>query len=167
MPNTNTKQNKQQPIKSSQVVYVKDAAYTRPIYYLDRTTKKYSIERYGCYDHARDESRTAISKIIHQCDRQGYGIEGFINEVIEMELKNCRSHATEIVKSIPPTTFQVAIDSIVAYECKSKKAVTSALSIRPKVLSDKKGYFVKQIELVDSPIRISRKYKANELKRAF
>ena len=153
--------------KSSEGMYVRNAAYIRPRYFVDQSTQKFSIERYGCYDHARDEARTAVTKIIYHCDRNGYGIEGFINEVLEMELQNKNSYATEIVRAIPPTVFQVAIDSILEYEKVSKKPVTSALSIRPKVGSDKQGYFVKRIEIIDSPTKVARKYKGNYLKRAF
>ena len=167
MPKTESESISQLFKKSSEGMYVRNAAYIRPRYFVDQSTQKFSIERYGCYDHARDEARTAVTKIIYQCDRSGYGIKDFINEVLEMELQDRKSVATEIVRAIPPTVFQVAIDSILAYEESSQKLVTSALSIRPKIESDKHGYFVKRIEIVDSPSKVTRKYKGNYLKRAF
>lgn len=153
--------------KVSEGMYVRNAAYIRPRYFVDEITKQFSIERYGCYDHARDEARTAVIKIINHCDRSNYGITGFINEVLNSELHKRISDATEIVKAIPPTVFQVAIDSIREYEKTSARLATEVLSIRPKVGIDKQGYFLNRIELVDDPKKIIRKYKAKETKRAF
>ena len=57
--------------QTSEGMYVRNAAYIRPRYFVDQSTQKFSIERYGCYDHALDEARTAVTKIIYHCDRNG------------------------------------------------------------------------------------------------
>lgn len=164
--NTKTKQHNQTTQNQETREYLKKAEYSRPVYFQDEHGNR-TVERFLSYDHARDEARTVAIKIIKHCRRKGIGIDQFIQNGLlsHSSLKNDKE--SSIMRKTPPETLKNSLRSLRQFEKNTNKRITAALSIRPEIGWDEKGYFVRGINLVDNPAKIVRKYKENYLVDAF
>lgn len=167
MRNINTQAVNKSIQKTSKGNFVQNAAYLRARFFLTGTTTEDTVERFGSYDHARDEARTATSRIIKHTRRSNCGIAGYIKEVLELFARNKKGRARQIFEQTPPEVLEVCLQSLTDYEKKSGQPIGRILSIRPKIQRDEKGYFVKKVVLVDNPKNIPRIYKGNDYNDAF
>ena len=163
----NTQQVNKAIKKTSKGNFVQNASYLRARFFLTGTTTESTIERYGSYDHARDEARTAASRIIKHTRRSNYRVAGYIKEVLDLFANNKKGRAREIFEQTPPEVLRVVINSLTNYEKRSGQPIGRILSIRPDIQRDEKGYFVKKVVLVDNPKKIARIYKGNDYNDAF
>ncbi|MGV0998846.1 MAG: hypothetical protein ACOYBQ_05930 [Fluviibacter sp.] len=167
MPNTNTNQVNKKFQKLSKGNFIQNAAYLRARFFLTGTTTEDTVERFGSYDHARDEARTATSRIIKHTRRSNYRIAGYIKEVLDLFANNKKGRAREIFEQTPPEVLRVVLKSLTIYEKRTGQPIGRILSIRPDIERDEQGYFVKKVVLVDNPKKITRIYKGNDYNDAF
>lgn len=146
--------------------YLKNSEYERPVYCKDELGN-YTVERFLSSDHARDEARTATSRIIKHTRRNNCGIAGYIKEVLQLISKGHKGRARTIFEKTPRETLKVVLKSLCDYEKKSGGPIGRVLSIRPDIHKDKDGYFVKRVVLIDNPKKIRRIYKGNDYNDAF
>lgn len=167
MRNINTQAVNKTIQKTSKGNFVQNAAYLRARFFLTGTTTEVTVERFGSYDHARDEARTAASRIIKHTRRSNCGIAGYLKEVLDLLARNEKGRARQIVEQTPPEVLKVTIKLLIDYERKSGQPIGRILSIRPDIQRDEKGYFVKKVILEDNPKKITRIYKGNDYNDAF
>lgn len=165
MKTKNTKQNTNLN-KIDKKEYQKKTGYARPVYFKDEKGNL-TVERFGSNDDARNEARTVAIRIIKHCRRKSINIQQFIRNGLVADMNTAKGDEYRIMQKTPPETLKKALRSLRQFEERTSKRVTAVLSIRPLIDKDKRGHFVKGLELIDDPSKINRKYPENKFADAF